>query len=448
MTALAQRSADPFLNDDHWIDGRWGVAIIILFFGLFLGWAALAPLDSGVVGQGVVKVSGNRQKVQHRDGGTISRMYVKEGDVVVAGQPLLDLSAPEVIAEEEALFGQILELEASRARIAAEQFGRSDFDAPAAWARLTPERRQVANTVYARQRGEARARAAFESGRVSVLRAQERELEARIAGNRREIDALDRQMSLVGDELAALRELEQEGFAPAARVRATERSEAEIVGRRAQLDSAINQAQETIARVRLEILSLSDDERKSLAQELRDVDTRLADLRPRYAAVSAKVDRARVRASEGGAVVGLAFFNAGAVVQPGERILDIVPTARELVIEAQIQSADADDVFAGKTVDVSFRSLGSRGQTRVEGAVRRISADRFQDDRTGRDYFVVEVAVSHAELERLARARGVKALELRAGLPAEVIIPLRSRTALQYLVEPLEQSIWRSFREH
>ena len=84
----------------------------------------------------------------------------------------------------------------------------------------------------------------------------------------------------------------------------------------------------------------------------------------------------------------------------------------------------------------------------VRGAVSRISADRFEDERSGAHYFVTEVRAPSSELQRLAEAMGGRDLRLSPGLPVEVVIPLRKRTALQYLLEPLSQTIWRSFREN
>src|SRR5690606_18621571 len=77
-----------------------GGVIILLFFGLFLGWAAFAPLDAGAYGHGQIAVSGNRQAVQHREGGVVSTLHVAEGDSVRRGQILLTLSSGELRATE------------------------------------------------------------------------------------------------------------------------------------------------------------------------------------------------------------------------------------------------------------------------------------------------------------------------------------------------------------
>ena len=82
---------------------RMGAAIAFAFFVLFLGWAAFVPLDAGVNAAGQIAVLGNRQTVQHKDGGIVTAIHVREGQHVTAGQVLIELAAPELKAAERAL---------------------------------------------------------------------------------------------------------------------------------------------------------------------------------------------------------------------------------------------------------------------------------------------------------------------------------------------------------
>jgi HlyD family secretion protein len=118
------------------------------------------------------------------------------------------------------------------------------------------------------------------------------------------------------------------------------------------------------------------------------------------------------------------------------------------VVEAHIAPQDADDLVVGERALVRFVALERRRFSQANGVVQRVSADSFRDERTGRDYFLAEIAVSPSEMSRLAASRNEARVPLRPGLPAEIVVPVRKRTALQYLLEPLDQSLWRSFREH
>ena len=212
------------------------------------------------------------------------------------------------------------------------------------------------------------------------------------------------------------------------RVRALERSLAEIQGRRASLTS---------------LIATTQQERY---EDLRQVDARLAELTPQLAGVRERLELTRIRAPSEGTVVGLTVHTVGGVVRAGERLMDVVPEGQDLIVEAQVRPEDADNLAPGQTTEVRITAFHGRDMPIVNGEVRNVSADRFTDERTGGAYFVMQVAVPPEELARL-NADGEDTRRLRAGLPAQVVVPTRKRTALEYLLEPLNQSIWRSLRE-
>jgi HlyD family secretion protein len=211
-------------------------------------------------------------------------------------------------------------------------------------------------------------------------------------------------------------------------VRALERGLAELQGRRSELTALIASTQQ------------------ERGGELRRVHARLAELTPQLAGARERLELTRLRAPVDGTVVGLAIHTVGGVVRAGEALMDIVPDGQELIVEAQVRPQDADDLEPGQVTQVRITAFGGRNLPIVHGEVRQVSADRFVDDRSGNAYFLAQIAVPPAELSRLTdeRAGGRR---LRAGLPAQVIFPTRKRTALQYLLEPLNQTLWRSLRE-
>jgi HlyD family secretion protein len=394
---------------------RAGVIALIVFFIGFGGWAAFAPLDAAVVAPGVIVVSGNRQTVQHRDGGLVSALNVEEGDRVQEGQVVIELGSPELVAQEQALLSQVVDLQMQRARLTAEQSGARTLQRPAEWASMTPEDLAVANAAFERHQREAR------SGAWSAF-------DARIVGYRGEIASINRQEALLNEELSGMRELASEQLVPMTRVRALERSLAELQGRRAELSSMIASTQQ------------------DRYQDSRQVDARLAELTPQLAGARERLELTRIRAPTAGLVVGLQIHTVGGVVRAGERLMDIVPEGQDLIVEAQVTPESADNIQPGMRTEVRVTAFGGRNLPIVYGEVRQISADRFTEERTGRGYFITQVAVPPEELRRLTQAAGDEH-RLRAGLSAQVVIPTRKRTALQYLVEPLNQTLWRSLRE-
>ncbi len=416
--------ADPMTCDDARSEIRLGLGVFSAFFVIFLGWAAFAPLDAAVVAPGVVVVSGARQTVQHRDGGMVGRILVEDGQRVEQGEILIELSAPEVLARKEALLSQVLDLQMQRAQLMAQQEGRTTIEPPAEWAALPPEDRATARAALERHRREAAARRA-------ALRTQRagNAVDARIAGYQEEIASINRQHQLLADELEGVRSLADRGLMPLTRVRALERAQAELDGRRAGLRAAIADALE------------------QRAEQLRDIEARLAELLPQLAGARAELENTLLRAPVSGVIVGLQAHTIGGVIRPGEPVMDIVPEGQDLIVEAQVRPEDADDVRPGLQSEVRITAFSGRTMPMLMGEVERISADRFLDERSGDAFFLARIAVAPAEMQRLAQYANSEA-QLRPGLPAQIVIPTRSRTALQYLLEPLNQSLWSSFREN
>ncbi|HET9231271.1 MAG TPA: HlyD family type I secretion periplasmic adaptor subunit [Vitreimonas sp.] len=414
---------DPLTTDNARKEIRFGIGVFASFFVLFLGWAAFAPLDAAVVAPGVVVVSGARQTVQHRDGGIISNILIEDGQRVEQGEILIELSAPEVLARKEALLSQVLDLQMQRAQLMAQQAGRTTIEAPREWVALPPEDRETAALALERHRREAAARrAALRSQRAGNA------VDARIAGYQEEIVSLNRQDQLLEDELTGVRSLAERGLMPLTRVRALERAQAELDGRRAELRAAIATALE------------------DRAEQVRDIEARLAQLLPQLAGARAELENTLLRAPVSGVIVGLHANTLGGVIRAGEPVMDIVPEGQDLIVEAHVRPEDADDVHPGLQSEVRITAFSGRSMPMLEGEVQRISADRFTDERTGAAYFLARVSVPQPELQRLADDSRVRA-QVRPGLPAQVVIPTRKRTALQYFLEPLNQTLWGSFRE-
>jgi HlyD family secretion protein len=182
-----------------------------------------------------------------------------------------------------------------------------------------------------------------------------------------------------------------------------------------------------------------------VATELREVEASLNDVMPKLQAARDQLARTEIRSPASGTVVGLTVFTPGGVIEPGQKLMDIVPERAPLTIEAKLSVADGDDVHPGREALVNFDALHERTLPALKGKVTRVSADAFTDEKTGASYYTAEINVPLSELKKIEAVRGTDAL--RAGLPVSVQIPLRKRTALQYAFEPLTASLRKSFRE-
>jgi len=424
---------------------RLGAAVAAGFFVVFLGWAAFVPLDAGVDAPGIIAVAGNRQTVQHRDGGVVTAIHVREGQHVRAGEVLVELSAPELKASERALTSDYLTLLAQRARLLAERTGQRDFAPPPEFATLTPQDRAIATEVLQLQRSEMRARSGSVSAQQSVLGQRAQQLVQQQGGFVKQRQALIEQQRLIAEELTGLKSVAEKGFASMNRVRALERAQADLQGQEAQMSAEFARAGEGIGETRMQSLSVSRDRLSSVETDLKDTQSKLSETLPKLVATREQLERSQVRSPVTGQVVGLTVFTVGGVVAAGQKLMDVVPDGRELVIQAQLKPTDADDAYAGQDAQIRFQSIHNRSLPLFTGTVRTVSADAFNDEKTGRSYFRAEIVIPEKELNHVRSVLGSG--ELRPGLPVESVLRVRKRTALQYLLEPLTGALWRSGHE-
>ncbi|MBX7248313.1 MAG: HlyD family type I secretion periplasmic adaptor subunit [Caulobacteraceae bacterium] len=435
------------LEDDPRTELRVGGAIAFLFFVVFLGWAAFAPLDAGAYAHGVVTVSGNRQSVQHRDGGTVSALHVHEGDHVVKGQVLVEIDAAELRATERALTTQTYNLLAMRARLLAESRGAVSFAAPPEFAGLATEDQVIADEAMRLERGQLAARRSALTTQQTVLTARVAQLNQQIAGLTEQSTANQRQQALIAEETEGMRSLAERGYAPENRVRALERTAAGLEGDNGNLQANMARVRDQIGETRTQIVSLQRQQMEDIAKQLSDTERMLGEAQPKLIAARQQLSRALVRAPATGEVVGLSVFTVGGVVRPGDKLMDIVPSRANLVLEAMVNPDDADDLKIGQMTEVRFPAFHERNMPILKGRITKLSADSFMDEKSGQRFFRAEVTVPESEMAVIREVRGAQT-GLRPGLPAEIVIPLKKRTALQYILEPLEQRFWKSFREH
>lgn len=437
----------PAIDDRPDRDMRTGIIIAFLFFVVFLGWAAFARLDAAAYAPGRLTVEGQRQSVQHRDGGVIGAIFVKEGQHVRQGQPLMELAAADVRAQARMYSAQYIGLQAQRARLMAEQLGAGHVEWPAEFATLQGQEKEDAQEAIKLQTTQFVSRASVLTAQTGVLREQAGQVQETARGYRSQLAASTEQARLIGEELDSLRDVADKGFVSKSRIRALERARADLQGQEGQYSASIARSGAEAGENRLKALEAEKAYRERAASELRDVEFSLNEIAPKYRAAKDQLARLAIRAPATGIVVGLSVFTVGGVIAPGQKLMDIVPDHAGLVIEARISPEDIDDLKVGQDAQIRFNSLHERDLPIMDGRITRLSADSFQDEKTGQSFYTGEITVPSKELDIIRNRRG-EDFNLKAGMPVQVLVLLRARTALQYALEPLTQSLWLSFREH
>jgi len=390
-------------------------------------------------------VAGNRQTVQHRDGGVVSALKVKEGQHVGAGQILIELAGAEVRAQERSLTDSVINLQAQKARLEAEVSGRS-ISWPEAFASLTGDDLVMAQRAMALQQGQVGARRGALSATYGVLKQQKAQVAQQATGFREQQAAAERQRKSLQDQLEGTRELAEKGFVSKNQVRTIERAIAQLEGSRAEYRSRDAAAREQIGEMEREAIQSQSKYVEDSANLLRETQFQLNDLLPKLLAARDQLNRTQIRAPVAGRVVGLKIFTVGGVVTPGQPLLDIVPDAAPLIIRANFAPGDIDGVREGSAAEVKFMSLHERDLPILVGNVRNVSADSLHDEATGRSYFTAEIVVPQNQLKMLRDVRGADT-GIRPGVPVQASVRLRRRTALQYMLEPLTEMFSRSMHE-
>ncbi|CAA7619660.1 HlyD family type I secretion periplasmic adaptor subunit [Magnetospirillum sp. UT-4] len=410
---------------------RIGFATLVVAFAGFGLWAATAPLDEAAVAPGEVKVDTYRKTVQHREGGIVRAILVRDGDKVAASQPLVLLEDVAVRARRGQLLSQYWDGLGTRARLVAERDGTGAVDFASA---LPPVQSPRIDEIRRVQANLFRARRTTLDGQIAVLR-------KRLVLYDREADALeaerrskDRQLSLVEEEIGSVGGLVARGLERRPRLLALKREAEKLRGERDDYTARIARLRQAQAGTELEISNIDYKHLNEVAGELREVEAQIRDVEQQLAAVDDALARTVLRAPRAGVVVGLKVHTVGGVLQPGEAVMDIVPKDEALIVEARIAPEDIDRVHAGRPAQVRLRTF-LRGLTPpAAGTVTGVSADLLHDERDGAPYYLARIGLDPVSLKGLPGP-------LTPGMQADVLVVTGERTALEYLLAPLTRAM-------
>jgi membrane fusion protein, epimerase transport system len=435
----------PVLSDDRAI--RWqGFALVLVVFGGFGAWAALAPLQSAALAPGVITVEHHRKTVQHLEGGIIRTIDVHDGDSVQQDQVIATLDDTQSRAQLEVLRGQFYFRVAQEARLTAQRDGLPVVHYPQELLAHRGDPR-VQDALRLQDQTFSVRRSAND-GERAVYRRQIEQLRAKVQGLHAQKRSKDRLVESYRGELDDFKSLLKEGFTEKQKVEEMERALAQSEGQRGELLSTIAASELHMGEIELKILQLQKDLQREIAKELSDVQTEFFQLREKVQSLESTVNRTVIKAPVAGMVLGLAVHTIGAVISPGGRLLDIVPQHQKLIIEAQVTPIDIDRVKVGQVAEVRFSAFKTRDVPTIEGTLISVSADRIVGDSKENKnaetaYYLARVAVSPEGLEALSAAD----LELVPGMPAEVLINTGARTLVQYLMKPLTDTVKRALIE-
>lgn len=268
---------------------------------------------------------------------------------------------------------------------------------------------------------ESASKALYEAAKQNLSGLQENVIAqtAMLEGLKRAEKNRQDQTALIDREVNGVRDLVKEGFAPAVQLLQLERTQADIRTNLSDIQSNRQRTQQSIFELQHQLVA---------AQE-------------RLASAEQDLSRLGIRATASGQVVGLSVQSVGAVIQPAQKIMDIVPEAEPLLVEARVAPHFIDRIQPGDAADIRFTGFANTPQLVLPGQLMSISKDVLAEPNQA-PYYLARVAITPQGLQKLGSRH------LQPGMQAEVILKTGERTLLQYLLHPLTKRIAASMKEH
>jgi membrane fusion protein, protease secretion system len=415
------------LNDSHYV--RLGYSFVLVGLGGFLAWAAFAPLDQGIAGQGVVTVINQRVMVQHPIGGVLDAVLIKEGDKIKAGQVIAKLNSTDSSAQTGALNAQYRAVKSEMARLLAELSGKKILQVQ------EPLAADVDTGDY--QAALLLSRRAALTSELALLHESLRGLQSRADSFKALTKTRQEQKVLMQQQLSAITELTNAGYYPKNRMLELENQSAERNAKANETVAELNHIESSITELKYKIVLRKQDYKKEIELRLTELKPQLLGLKNKLAAAEFVEASNVIYSPKDGISIGLKFHTKGEVIPAGGHIVDIVPDHELLIIEAKFSPDTIQDLIVGLAVDVRFPGFQDVNLPVVEGKVLTISADNMVDEANHARYFLARIEITSKGLITLNKF----GINLQPGIPAEVLVKTGERTMLSYLISPIQERV-------
>lgn len=434
---MAQGADEQFANDIRAALDQGGrtnllpaLVVVAVMIGGFITWAQWATLEEVTTGLGRIVPTSQMQLIQPFEAGVVVEINAAEGDIVDAGEVLLRLDDTDARSALGELQQRQLVLEAKRARLQAEAQG----DQPV-FAQGTPTDILLGEQQFydARQLALAQERAVINE-QLAQRNLERTELQLRIEETAVAIELLDREVELAR-RLFDRRAIPEIDFLQRERAALAEQQELSVL--RAQLPrtaAAIAEADAQLANLDAQFASQA---RGDLAQAIGD----LAVIQQSILSAQQRLERTTLSSPVRGVVNALPVTTIGAVIRPGENVVEIVPLDEQLFVEAEIRPQDIAFISAGQDVSVKVTAYDYTVYGDLPGVVRRISADTFEDEQ-GESFYRVTV-----EIEDNSLGSDTNPLPLIPGMVVTADILTGQKTVMQYLLNPITRARNEALRE-
>lgn len=422
-------------------------SILLLSIALVLvaaiSWASIAELDEVTRGQGKVIPSQQLQVVQSLEGGIVRSLLVSEGQRVSAGAPLMELDPTIHRSQYEQVLHQFQALSAQTARLEAEADGRK-LEFSRELIERAPIQVAAETSLYIGRQNELRTQ-------LGALREQLAQKQQELAGAQANLDGTQRGLELSRQSRDVIQRLVSRGLEAELSLIGEDTKVNELEIKLAVTGAEIARLTAAIQEVRERVETTTVSFRSAALGELAQARGRASELEAQLSGLKDRVERATLVAPVAGIVNRLNIKTIGAVAQPGETLLEIVPVEDSMIVEAYVKPSDIAFIYEGQTALVKVTAYDASRYGSLEGTIFKVSADAVPNPESqGRpdaqggstDVYVVTVRTGAAQLMKDGRA-----LAILPGMKAEIDIITGKRTVLDYLVRPVTKVAGRALRE-
>jgi HlyD family secretion protein len=415
------------------------LVVVAVGFGGLVAWAALTTVESAVPATGFVVSSGKRKTVSLLESGILRTLLVGEGDKVAAGQVLLQMDDAQVQVTRSQATVQYWAAVARATRLAAEAMDRRDLPFPQGLIAAAATNPDIAAAMQA----EAYQFSSRWGALDATVRVQERKIaqsQAQIAALRAQIEANITRLSLTRQELVGVDFLVEKGLATKSRQLDLRRTEADFRGQIGALEGQVAQTQQAIAQGEMEIISTTETRRSDISRERTETQAARADAEQRLTAANDLLQKRVITAPEAGTVTDIKFFTPGSSIGAGQPVMDLVPEASTLLIEASVPPNEVEHLAPGQRVNVKLTAYKAHKVPVIPGRLVYVGADR-QVDAANQSFFLIRAAIDKGALA------DKPSVVLTPGMPADVLVINGERSVLDFLISPITDSLRHSLKE-
>lgn len=409
------------------------LVIITLVLVVFV-WASITELDSVVRGPGKTVSEAQNQLVQSSEPGVIRKRHVSDGDLVRKGQLLFDIDPIDAKTQLDQAQKRFSSLRVKSIRLQAEVDDEMP-DFPESLLETAPNAVSTELALYRARLDDLKTKSAILNQRRLQKLNEIQELKIKFT-------AASNGLALIKREIATLQPLVKTGLAPETRLIALRRDEEASIGTANTAKSAEKRLLSGLDEIDEQLKAEKQSYKTIALTDLSSIEGEISEMSARIPALESRVDRTSVKSPVDGVINRINYVTADAYVSTGDVLLEIVPTGTDLIVETKIDPKDIADIVIGQNVKISLTAYNPAKFGRIDGSVLRISADAIGDQRTGEQYYLVDVTLNGTLYEDDGSEVGIL-----PGMVASIDVLSGKRTILDYIWQPISKTKSKAFRE-